>query len=66
MQALHPMLNIAIKAARSAGTAQGKFQGPGIVAASGKTANGAFVKSFVAAIAQHRFAGRPDQEAIVA
>lgn len=53
------------KAARSAGTPDGEFQGPGVIGASGKTANGAFVKSFVAAIAQHRFAERPDLDAIV-
>ncbi len=54
------------KAARSAGTRDGKFQGSGVIAASGKTINGAFPKSFVAAIAQHRFAERPDLGAIVA
>jgi hypothetical protein len=54
------------KAARSAGTRDGKFQGSGVIAASGKTINGAFPKSFVAAIAQHRFAEGPDLDAIVA
>jgi len=54
------------KAARSAGTPGEEFQRPGVIAASGKTANGAFVKSFVAAISQHRFAERPDLDAIVA
>ena len=38
----------------------------GVIAASGKTISGAFPKSFVAAIAQHRFAEGPDLDAIVA
>ena len=53
------------KAARSAGSSDGAFQGPGVFVAPGK-ANAAFLKSFVAAIAEHRFAARPDLEAIVA
>ena len=53
------------KAARSAGTSDGAFRGPGVIAASGK-ASAAFLKSFVAAVAEHRFAARPDLEAIVA
>jgi catalase len=53
-------------AARSADTPDGEFQGPGVIVATGKTVNGAFVKSFIAAIAQHRFAERPDLDAIVA
>jgi hypothetical protein len=44
------------KAARSADAPVGEYPGPGVIAASGKTINGAFPKSFVAAIAQHRFA----------
>ena len=54
------------KAARSAGAPVGEYPGPGVIAASGKTINGAFPKSFVAAIAQHRFAEGPDLDAIVA
>lgn len=54
------------KAAQSAGTPEGKFQGPGVLIASGKGANRAFAKSFIEAIAQHRFAERADLDAIVA
>ncbi len=54
------------KAARSAGTSDGAFQGPGVISASGKKANGAFIKSFVSAITQHRFAERRDLDSIVA
>jgi len=53
-------------AARSAGKPDGEFQGPGVLAASGKKVNDTFVSSFVAAIAQHRFAERPDLDSIVA
>ena len=54
------------KAARSAGTPDGEFQGPGVIAASGKAVNDVFTKSLVAAIAQHRFPERPDLDLIVA
>jgi len=54
------------KAARSAGTPDGEFQGPGVVAASGKAVNDVFTKGFVAAIAKHRFPERPDLDSIVA
>lgn len=54
------------RAAHTAGTPDGKFQGPGIIAASGKSATSTFVRSFVAAIAKHRFPERPDLNAIVA
>ena len=53
------------KAAHSAGAPDGAFEGPGVIAASGK-ASADFLKNFVAAIAEHRFAARPDLEAIVA
>ena len=53
-------------AARSAGKADGKFAGPGIIAGSGKSVSGAFVKNFIEAIAQHRFAERADLDMIVA
>ena len=53
-------------AARSAGKADGKFAGPGIIAGSGTSASGAFVKNFIGAIAQHRFAERADLDMIVA
>ena len=54
------------KAARTSGTPDGAFQGPGVIAASGKKVNDAFVKSFIAAVAKHRFAERPDVDAIAA
>ena len=54
------------KAARSVGTPDGEFQGPGVIAASGKAVNDVFTKSLVAAIAQHRFPERPDLDLIVA
>ena len=53
------------KSARSAGAPDGAFEGPGVIAASGN-ASAAFLKNFVTAIAEHRFAARPDLEAIVA
>jgi catalase len=54
------------KAARSTGNQGAAFQGPGVITASGKMANGAFVESFLAAIAKHRMTERPDLDAIVA
>ena len=51
-------------AAQSAGTAEGKFQGPGVFI--GKTADAAFSQRFAKAIAQHRFAERVDISDIVA
>ena len=53
-------------AAHSAGKADEKFAGPGVITASGKTVSSAFVKSFIAAIAQHRFAERTDLDMIIA
>ena len=53
-------------AARSAGKADGKFAGPGIIAGSGTSASGALVMNFIEAIAQHRFAERADLDMIVA
>jgi catalase len=54
------------KAARSNGNQGAAFQGPGVITASGKMANGDFVESFLAAIAKHRVTERPDMDAIVA
>lgn len=54
------------RAAISAGTPDGEFQGPGVIAASGKAVNDAFTGNFVTAIAKHRFAERPDLDLIVA
>ena len=53
-------------AARSAGRADEKFEGPGVIFASGKAVNQTFVKSFIAAISQHRFAERADLDSIIA
>ena len=52
------------KAAQSAGTAEGEFQGPGV--GVGKTADAAFSKRFADAVAQHRFPERADINLIVA
>jgi catalase len=52
------------RAAQSAGTAEGKFQGPGVFI--GKKADAAFSQRFADAIAQHRFAERADMDNIVA
>ncbi len=52
------------RAAQSAGSAEGKFQGPGVFI--GKTADAAFSKRFADAVAQHRFAERVDIDNIVA
>lgn len=54
------------KAARSTGSQGAAFQGPGVITASGKMANGDFLESFIAAIAKHRMTERPDLNAIVA
>jgi len=54
------------KAALSAGAADGKFRGPGVIADSGKAVNDAFIRKFIAAIAEHRFPERPDLADIVA
>jgi catalase len=54
------------KAARGSGNQGAAFQGPGVISASGKMANGDFVASFLAAIAKHRITERPDLDAIVA
>lgn len=54
------------KAARSTGNQGAAFQGPGVITASGKMANGDFVESLLAAIAKHRITERPDMDAIVA
>ena len=54
------------KAARGSGNQGAAFQGPGVISASGKMANGDFVASFLAAIAKHRITERPDMDAIVA
>lgn len=54
------------RAAISAGTPAGEFQGPGVIATSGKAVNDAFTGNFVMAIAKHRFAERPDLDLIVA
>jgi catalase len=51
-------------AAQSAGTAEGKFQGPGVCI--DKTADVAFSQRFAEAIAQHRFPERVDLGTIVA
>ena len=53
-----------IRAAQSAGTAGGKFQGPGVFI--GKTTDAAFSKRFADAVAQHRFPERADINDIVA
>lgn len=53
-------------AARSAGCVNDEFQGPGVVIATGKTATAVFTKSFVQAIAKHRFPERSDLNAIIA
>lgn len=57
---------LVVRAAISAGTPDGEFQGPGVIAASGKAVNDAFTGNFVMAIAKHRFAERPDLDLIVA
>jgi catalase len=54
------------KAARPSGNQGPAFQGPGVITASGKMANGDFVESFLASIAKHRITERPDLDAIVA
>ncbi len=54
------------QAAMSAGAADGKFRGPGVVAGKGKSVSAVFIKTFGAAIAKHRFTDRPDLEQIVA
>jgi catalase len=54
------------KAARSAGIEDGAFKGPGVITSSSQTANDAFVKNFIAAIAMHRFTERPDLDVVVA
>ena len=54
------------KAAISAGAADGKFRGPGVIDATGKAVNDAFIKKFISAIAKHRFPERPDLADIVA
>ena len=52
------------QAARSAGAPEGIFQGPGIFTDQKLTT--AFVKSFSAGVAKHRFPERPDLKVIVA
>ena len=42
------------------------FKGPGVITAGPNTATEDFVKSFIAAVANHRFYERPDRDAIVA
>jgi catalase len=42
------------------------FKGPGVITAGPNTPTDEFVKSFVAAVANHRFSERPDMGAIVA
>ena len=54
------------KAARSSGNQGAAFQGPGVITASGKMANGDFVDDFLTAIAKHRMNERPDLDEIVA
>ena len=69
MQYLFPAANAALTRCvrtRSAGKPDKKFDGPGVIFASGKAVNQAFVKSFIAAIAQHRFPERADLDLIVA
>ena len=53
-------------AARSAGTPNGVFAGPGVLVLNEKTINAPFTKNFTAAIAMHRFNERPDLALIVA
>ena len=53
-------------AARSAGKSDEKFDGPGVIVASGKAVNSGLAKRFVAALAQHRFPERADLDLIVA
>jgi hypothetical protein len=43
-----------------------RISGTGVIAALGATVNYTFVKSSIAAIAQHSFAERPDPDALVA
>ena len=54
------------QAARSAGVADGAFKGPGVITLSSETISDSFAKSFIAAIAMHRFPERPDLDAVVA
>ena len=54
------------QAARSAGIADGAFKGPGLITLSSETVSESFAKSFIAAIAMHRFPERPDLDTIVA
>lgn len=54
------------KAAISAGLANGKFAGPGIVVANGKNAHAGFARNVAAAVAEHRFPTREDIDLIVA
>lgn len=42
------------------------FKGPGVITAGPTTPTESFVKSFIAAVANHRFYERPDRDAIVA
>ena len=53
-------------AARSAGKVDEKFDGPGVIVASGKAVNTGFAKRFVEALAQHRFPQRADVDLIIA
>jgi catalase len=53
-------------AARSAGSSDGQFRGPGVLVSAGDELGKDFVKRFVAAIAMHRFAERKDLGAIIA
>ena len=52
------------KAAQSAGTSEGEFQGPGVFIR--KTTDAAFSKRFADAVAQHRFPERADINVIAA
>ncbi|MDP2248129.1 MAG: catalase-related domain-containing protein, partial [Nitrosomonadales bacterium] len=54
------------KAAQSAGLPDGKFQGPGVLSATGQTMGKDFLNGFVIAIAKHRFNDRADADAIAA
>ncbi|MCY7388822.1 MAG: catalase [Burkholderiales bacterium] len=59
-------LKLIARAAMSAGAADGKFLGPGVIAGLGKVVNTSFIKSVLAAVAMHRFPERPDLADIVA
>ena len=53
-------------AAHAASAPHDTFQGPGVFTTPGKTVSKAFIRSFIAAIASHRFTERPDLNTVVA